>query len=244
MIARFVQQHTVGPHQQDTGERHPHLPTAGQQSHVAVHPFLAETQAREHLTRPRIQRVAIQFLEPPLDIAIALDDGVHVVGLVRIDHCRLELRHFGRQRAHRARTIHHGHDRGLAGHFADILAEIADRQAGIDDHIAVVGPIRAGDHPEQRRLAGAVRPDKSHLLPLLDAHRRVDEQDLMAVLLADVVEADHAVCIGRCRNAEAARRARTRYCTPSASQKPPSAAPGNRRCPEHEVEAAWRCRRI
>src|SRR5262249_24027246 len=83
-----------------------------------------------------------------------------------------------------------------ARHFADILAEIADRHAGIDRHLAVVGPILACDHPEKRRLAGAVRANKSHLLPLLDAHRSVDEQDLLAVLLADVIETNHEVRAG------------------------------------------------
>ena len=119
----------------------------------------------------------------------------------RIDHCRIDHRglepgHFGGQRAHRPDAIHHRRDRALARHLADILAEIADRHAGIDRHLAIVGLLLAGDHAEKRRLAGAVGPDKSHLLSLLEAHRRVDEQDLMAVLLADVVEANYEVRVG------------------------------------------------
>ena len=112
-------------------------------------------------------------------------------GLIRIDHRRFELGHFGGQRAGRPDAIHHRRDRALARHFADILAEIADGHAGIDRHLAIVGLVLAGDHAEQRRLAGAIGPDQPHLLALLDAHRGVDEQELMAVLLADVVEADH-----------------------------------------------------
>ncbi len=163
---------------------------------VAVHSFLAEAQPCEHLARPGIQRIAVQFLEARLHLAIALDDGVHVAGPVRIDHRGLELGHFGGQRTHRPDAIHDSRDRALARHFADILAEIADRHAGIDRHLAIVGPVLAGDHPENRRLARAIGPDKPHLLPLLDAHRRVDEQDLMAVLLADVIEANHEVRAG------------------------------------------------
>ena len=193
MVGGLVEQHAVGPHQQDAGERHAHLPAAGEQADVAVHPFLAEAQAREHLARPGLQRIAIQLLEAPLHLAIALDDGVHVAGLVGIDHRGLEPGHFAGQRAHRPDAIHHLRDRAPARHLADILAEIADRHAGIDRHLAVVGLLLAGDHAEKRRLAGAIGPDKSHLLSLLDAHRRVDEQDLMAVLLADVVEANHEV---------------------------------------------------
>jgi len=39
----------------------------------------------------------------------------------------------------------------------------------IDRHLAIVGLLLAGDHAEKRRLAGAIGPDKSHLLPLLEA---------------------------------------------------------------------------
>ncbi len=196
MVARLVQQHAIGLHQQDAGERHAHLPAAGEQADIALHSFLAEAQPRQHLARPRIQRIAIQLLEAPLDLAIALDDRVHVARLVWIDHRGLELGHFGGQRAHRPDTIHHRRDRALTRHFADILAEIADRHAGIDRHMAIIGPILAGDHPEKRRLAGAIRPDKSNLLTLLNAHRRLDEQELMAVLLADVLETNHEVRAG------------------------------------------------
>jgi hypothetical protein len=113
------------------------------------------------------------------------------VGLVRIDHGRLERGHFGGQRADGTDAVHHRGDRALARHLADILAEIADGHAGIDHDQAVVGLLLAGDHAEQRRLAGAVGADKPDLLALLDAHRRFDEQDLVAVLLGDIVEADH-----------------------------------------------------
>ena len=56
-------------------------------------------------------------------------------------------------------------------------------------------------------------PDKPDLLALLDAHRGFDEQDLVAVLLGDVVEADHEIRDGGKKwpntviPSEAARRA-------------------------------------
>jgi hypothetical protein len=49
----------------------------------------------------------------------------------------------------------------------------------------------AGNHPEQRGLAGPVRPDEADLLALLEGGRGFDEQDLVADLLADVIETDH-----------------------------------------------------
>ena len=59
-------------------------------------------------------------------------------------------------------------------------------------HVAFVGLFLADDHPEERRLAGAVRPDEADLLAGIELERGVDEEDLPAVLLADVGERDHA----------------------------------------------------
>ena len=85
----------------------------------------------------------------------------------------------------------------MARHLADILAEIADRDAAIDRDLALVGLLLAGDHPEQRRLAGAVRADKADLLALLERRGSFDEEDLMADLLGDVIETDHAFILGK-----------------------------------------------
>src|SRR5204863_6305033 len=57
--------------------------------------------------------------------------------------------------------------------------------------LPVVRRLLAHDHPEDRRLAGAVRADQADLLAPEDRRGRIDEQDLRAVLLADLIEPDH-----------------------------------------------------
>ena len=96
MVARLVEQHGVGPHQQDAGQRHAHLPAAGERADVAVHHLLAEAEPVQHLARAAVQRIAVEFLEAALHLAIAGDDVVHVVGAVGIAHGGLELGHLGR----------------------------------------------------------------------------------------------------------------------------------------------------
>ena len=91
---------------------------------------------------------------------------------VGIDHRGLELLQLGGDRAHRAGAVHHLGDRAPARHLADVLAEIADRHAAIDRDLALVGLLLAGDHAEQRRLAGAVGPDEPDLLALLERRSR------------------------------------------------------------------------
>ena len=59
-----------------------------------------------------------------------------------------------------------------------------------------VGRFGARNHAENGRLAGTVRADETDLLPLLNRHGRIDEQELVAVLLADGVEANHGAVVG------------------------------------------------
>jgi hypothetical protein len=195
VVAGLVQQHAVGAHQQDAGQGDAHLPAAGKQADVAVHPLLAEAEAGQDLAGASLQRIAVELLEALLHLAVAFDDGVELVGLAGVDHGGLEAGHLGGEGADGTDAVHHRGDGALALHLADVLAEVADGHAGIDDHEAVVRLLLSGDHAEEGGLAGAVRADEADLLALLDAHGGVDEQELVAVLLGDVVEADHrAVC--------------------------------------------------
>ena len=191
MVARLVQQHHVGPHQQDARQRHPHLPAARERADVAVHHLLAETEPRQRLARPAVERIAVEFLKAVLHLAIARDDVFHLFGLVGIGHRGLERPEFGRHDTDRTGAVHHFGDRAAARHLADILAEIADGDAAIERHLALVGQFLTRDHPEKRGLAGPVWADKADLLALLQGCGSFDEEDLVADLLADVIETDH-----------------------------------------------------
>ena len=65
-----------------------------------------------------------------------------------------------------------------ARHLLDVLPEVADGQLLRHRHVAFVRRLLADDHPEQRRLAGAVRTDEADLLAGIELKRRVDEQHL------------------------------------------------------------------
>src|SRR5207244_13081363 len=60
-----------------------------------------------------------------------------------------------------------------------------------DRHLALVGLLLAGDHSEQRGLAGPVGTDEADLLPLQKRRGGLNEEKLVAILLADVVETNH-----------------------------------------------------
>ena len=103
----------------------------------------------------------------------------------------LELLQLGGRGTDWPGAVHHLGDRAAARHLAHVLAEVADGDAAIDGHLALIGVLLARHHPEQRRLAGAVRPDEADLLAALKRRGGFDEDDLMAVLLADGIEANH-----------------------------------------------------
>ena len=193
MVARLVEKHGVRPHQKDAGKRHAHLPAAGQGAHIAIHHLLAEAEPVQNLARSPILRIAVEFLEARLRLAILFDDGVHFVGAVRIAHGVLQLAQFGGHGADRTRPFHHLGNRAAAGHVADILAEIADGYAAFDGDLAFIRLLFAGYHAEERRLAGAVRPDQADLVALQERGRSLDENDLATVLLADIFETNHEV---------------------------------------------------
>ena len=137
MVARLVEQHGVGAHEQDAGQRDAHLPAARQRADVAVHHLLAEAQPGQHLARLALQRIAAQLLEAPLHLAVALDDVFHLVGAVGIGHGGLELFQLGGDGAHRAGAVHHLGDGAAARHLAHVLAEVADGDAAIDGDLAL-----------------------------------------------------------------------------------------------------------
>ncbi len=65
-----------------------------------------------------------------------------------------------------------------------LLLEDADRESRHEPGVAVGRLLDARHHPQQRRLAGAVRPEHADLRPGQERERDVVQDDLVAVRLA------------------------------------------------------------
>ncbi len=61
----------------------------------------------------------------------------------------------------------------------------------IRDNLTLVRLLLPRDHPEERRFAGAIGADQTDLLASLERRRRLDEDELLAVLFTDVIETYH-----------------------------------------------------
>ncbi|MPL74131.1 hypothetical protein SDC9_19941 [bioreactor metagenome] len=77
------------------------------------------------------------------------------------------------------------------------LVDIGELHRLADGDGAGVGRLLAGDHLEQRRLAGAVRADHTDDRPRRDREREILDQLLVAVMLRDAVELDHLAAKAR-----------------------------------------------
>ena len=73
-----------------------------------------------------------------------------------------------------------------------VLRQVADRQVGRLDDAAGVRLVEPGQHLEQRRLAGAVRPAQADAIAVADLPGDVVEQRAVAEGLGEVRELDHA----------------------------------------------------
>ena len=193
MVGRLVHQQHVGLAEQHARHGHAHLPAARQRADVAVDPLVVEPEAVEHLARLGLERVAAEVLVFLLHFAEAREDRIHLVRRVGVAHRVIELLELVMQVADAAAAENRFVEHRAAGHLLDVLAEVADGQLLRDRDVAFVGHFLAGDHPEQRRLAGSVRADEADFLAGVELERRVDEENLPAVLLADAGQRDHEV---------------------------------------------------
>ena len=91
VVGGLVHEEHVGPAEQDPGQGHPHLPSAGERADVALDPFVVEAQAVQHLARLGLQGVPSEVVVLLLDFTEAVEDVVHLVGAFGIGHRMLEV---------------------------------------------------------------------------------------------------------------------------------------------------------
>src|SRR5512145_1897432 len=78
------------------------------------------------------------------------------------------------------------------GHLFDVLPKVADGQLLRHRHLPIVWPFFADDHAKEGGFPRTVRPHEAHAFAWVQLEGGVDEEDLLAVLLVDAIEADHA----------------------------------------------------
>ena len=185
VIRRLVHQQHVGFAEEHFRHRDAHLPAAGQRPRVAVDRGVLEAQPVEDLAGARFELVAAAVLVLLLHLAEARENALLVRGPFGRRHRVLERFQLVVEIAEAPASGDRFVEHRAPGHLVDLLAEVAERQLLRNRHVAVIGVLLARDHPEERRLAGPVRPDETDLLSGVQLERRVHEEDLAAVLLGN-----------------------------------------------------------
>ena len=176
IVRRLVEQQHVRPREQHRRQRHPHPPAAGE---LRAGPPLRrriEPEPVQDRRRPRLRRMRVDVGQPGMD----LGDPVRVLRTFRLRHQRralhVRLQHrVDQARPRRRRLLRHAADPRPPRHL----------------DLAAVERRLAADQPEERRLAAAVPPDESHLVPRRDQRRGILEELLSLDGEADVLEGEH-----------------------------------------------------
>ncbi len=193
IVGRLIQEERIGRLQENARQRHAHLPAARQLAHVVDHLIGRQPQAGEDGVRARLQLVAAELLIARLHLAEALD---HLLRRI-LRHLQFQPRQLFAEIGHLAGAGDGLGQDGAAAQVAGVLTKVADGQLLGPLDAAVVGALLAGDETEQRGLARAVGPHQADFLARVDLKRRVDEQNLSAVLLRDVGKRNHGRVLAR-----------------------------------------------
>ena len=144
----------------------------------------------QYFARLTHERVAAEVLVLLLHLAEACEQAIELNRAGRVGQRMLQVVQFVMERTE-ARAGDRLVDHGAPGHLLDVLPEIPHGELLRHRHRAIVRRFLADDHAKQCGLARAVRADKSDLLSWVELERRVDEEYLPTVLLADAIESNH-----------------------------------------------------
>ncbi len=192
VVRRFVEQQQIGLAEEQLGEGDPHLPAARERVHRTLRVVGLEAEAAQHGGDLQVDAVAVVQPEAILQIAVAGEQGVVLTRLdAGIGEPLLDGVHLGL-------LLEQGL-KGEADLFVDratgvgdaVLRQVADRLGGRLDDAARVGLFEAVQHPQQGRLAGAVRAAQSDALALADLPRHVVQQNPIAEGFRQVCELNH-----------------------------------------------------
>ena len=197
VVRRLVEQQQVGIAGERAGQRGARQLAAGEGRQLPVEVALREAEAAQRRRRPVAPGVAAGVLEPRLGLGVAAQRRLVVVaGRHRLlEPAQLLL---GLDQVARAR------ERVLAQRQAAVerrpLVVQRDPRALGEGELAAVDLALADEHPQQRRLAGAVRTGQRQAVAALDGERDSLEEQRAGELLAQVGSGDdgHALSVCGC----------------------------------------------
>ena len=187
VVRRLVEQHEVAAREQDARQLGAPALAAGERADREIEPVGREPEPGDDAPHLRLGRVAARRAERVLGVAERLHVARRRIG-VDLGAQLLEAAHrlveaAARQHVRQRGAVEPGAARGR------ILRKEADELG--PQHDAGRGRVRAGEHPQQRRLARAVAPDETDLVAGVQRERRVGEREPPTHLDCEIADLEH-----------------------------------------------------
>ena len=192
VVRRLVEQQQRRAAQQQLGERDAHLPSARKRLGRFVEIGLREPQALEHLGHAQLDAVAFVLAEVLGQLVIAHEEGlVLAVRQRRVGERVLDPIDLGARLEERPEGLGDFVLQRAARVRQPVLRQVAHGQRRRPGNRAGVRLVQAGQHPEQRRLARAVRSDQADALAVVHLPGDGVEQHAFAESFGKRLELNH-----------------------------------------------------
>ena len=211
VVRRLVQQQQVGVAAERPRQGGARQLAAGERAQLPVEVLVGEAEAAQDRGRVVAPAVAARVLEARLRRRVAVERAL-VVGAA--GHRLLEPRQLLLEPHEVARARQHVLAQRQPLVEGRALVVQGDARPLLERELAAVLLRLAGEDPEQRRLAGPVRPGERDPVAPLDAERDAVEEQVPGQLLAQVG------CDHDCHAAPRVDSAACRPCSPSTSARP------------------------
>ena len=190
MVGGLVQQQEVRLRQQKLGERDPHLPTSAEVLRGQVELVGFEAEAEQDFFSLAFDGEAAAAIPFVTTLAVAFDH-LRVLGGVFLGverrHLLFELFNLDADGEHLLER-----EQGLVAErftamVKSVLREVAHRRAPGHGDFAGIGGFFPGQHAQERRFAGAVRPGETDTVAVGHVPGDVLEQDALTVSFGNAV---------------------------------------------------------
>jgi hypothetical protein len=192
MVGGLVEEQKIRPREQQFGQRNSHLPAAAELIRQARPVLLHEAESGEHCPDLRVQRVAVEDVEPLLQHGIALGRCfVLGTGVIELSHLPCSAFDLALHRAQFVEDRQALFKDGAPGQLQPLLRQVADAHAAGLLHHAVVKAFETGEHLHQRGFSGAVGTDKRGFLVAADEPIGFEKENARTKPLAGILQREH-----------------------------------------------------
>ena len=161
MVGGLVEQQHVRRLQEQAAEGHAAALTAGQGGDLRI--GRRALQGIHRALQLGIDLPAVVVLDELRELALALDQLVHLIVVHRLAELHADLVVLGKEVHHLLDTLLDDLQHGFVGIHLRLLLQVSDAVARGPDHLALVGFLHAGDDLQERRFTGTVQTDDADL---------------------------------------------------------------------------------